>query len=198
MINNSSLPNMYMTNNQIMNVAKRTLKCLILIFASVFVLNSCNKKCNCTNEPCPCFPFTISVYANANNSAEGSFATKDMDEFYLVRTNESYVSIDSIKMNFTDLFSSQYYNKIFRFSAENFSNVTDIKPYNFIIKNNLLATADTISSITYSETLQSVLCNVCTNCDDEYLDCIVFEDINFEFDCVVQDKAEIVIKRRPN
>ncbi len=65
-----------------------------------------------------------------------------------------------MKMNFQDIFTSEDYNKIFRFSAESYSNINDIRPYNFIIKNTLLKTADTISSITYTEVLKNVLCNV--------------------------------------
>lgn len=179
-------------------IAKKT-ECRIVLFVlAVFILNACNKKCDCTNEPCPCLPFTISVYANANNSAEGSFATREMETFYLLRTDENYKLIDSLKMDFTDLYSSQDYNKLFRFSAEDFQNINDIRPFNFIIKNTMLETPDTISSISYFEVLQSVLCNVCTNCDDEYLDCVEFENISFEYDCNVQNKAEIELKRRAN
>ena len=177
---------------------KKVIHTIILFTLAVFILDACNKKCNCTNEPCPCYPFTISVYANANNSADGSFATEEMNWFYLLRTNQNYQSIDSIKMDFTDLYSSQDYNRVFQFSAETYTNVTDIRPYNFIIKNTMLKTADTISSIAYTESLESVLCNVCTNCDDEYLDCVVFDNVSFDLNCCVQDKAEISLIRRPN
>ncbi len=164
----------------------------------IFGFSACNKKCDCTSEPCPCFPFTISVYANSNNDAEGSFATKEMEEFYLFRTNENYQTIDSVKMQFADLYSSANYNKIYRFSSETFSNISDIKPYNFIIKNMMIESADTISTISYSEVLKSLLCNVCTNCDDEYIDCIIYENVNLELNCEVQTKAEIALLRRHN
>ncbi len=170
----------------------------ILLFFAVFIMNACKDKCNCTNEPCPCIPFTISIYANVNNAAEGSFATKEIDYFYLVRTTENYELMDSMKMNFQDIFTSEDYNKIFRFSAESYSNINDIRPYNFIIKNTLLKTADTISSITYTEVLKNVLCNVCSNCDDEYLDCVVFEDVSFDLNCNTQNSAEIILRRRAN
>jgi uncharacterized lipoprotein YehR (DUF1307 family) len=189
---------MFKKNIQMKNSLKKINKILTALFAFIMVFSACNKKCDCTSEPCPCFPFTISVFANANNSAEGSFATKEIDEFYLYRTNENYQTIDSVKIKFTDLFSNADYNKIYRFSSESFTNVEDIRPYNFIIKNTMVGSADTISSITYSEVLKNLLCNVCSNCDDEYIDCVVFEDVNFEFDCEVQTKAEVAILRKSN
>lgn len=174
------------------------LRYLVLFFAAAFVLDACNKTCDCTNESCPCFPFTISLYANANNSAEGSYATSEMDGFYLLRTTQDYQLIDSIKINFEDLYSSIDYNKIFRFSSETYNNVSDIRPFNFIVKNSVLNTSDTLSSITYTETLQHVLCNVCTNCDDEYIDCVAFDDINIELNCNIQHNTEVWLKRPPN
>ena len=180
------------------NRAKKLIKLFTFLIIVVLVSNSCNKKCDCTNEPCPCFPFTISVYANANNAAEGSFATSEMSDFHLLRTTENYQLIDSIKITFTDLFSSQEYNKVYRFSAETFSNIVDIRPYNFILKNTRLNTSDTISAISYSEQLENVLCNVCSNCEDEYIDCLTFDQIQLELNCEIQNKAEIVILRRAN
>ncbi len=185
-------------NKNIKNFLKRIIIAISAFYLLIFGFSGCNKKCDCTSEPCPCFPFTISVYANANNSAEGSFATKEMDEFYLLRTTENYQTLDSLKIKFTDLFSNANYNKIYRFSAETFTGITDIRPYNFIIKNAMIGSADTITSIAYSEILKSLLCNVCTNCEDEYIDCVVFEDVSFEFDCEIQDKAEIALLRIPN
>lgn len=170
----------------------------MFLSAVIFVFNACNEKCDCTSEPCPCFPFTISVYANANNSAEGSFATDEMSEFYLLRTNENFDVIDSLKIDFQDLYTNPEYNKVFRFSAEFYNNIIDIRPFNFIIKNTMLNSADTISAINYEESLESVLCNVCTNCDDEYIDCIVFQNIHLEHNCEVQINAEISILRPGN
>ncbi len=189
---------MFMDIKQITDIIKKVIIKIAILSAAIFVLNACNKKCDCTNEPCPCFPFTISLYANANNAAEGSFATSEMSGFYLFRTTADYQPIDSIKIDFADLYSSIDYNKVFQFSAETYSNVTDIRPYNFIVKNTILNTSDTISSITYSETSQRVLCNVCTNCDDEYIDCVSFNDINIDLNCDIQHTAEIWLKRPPN
>lgn len=184
--------------NQLTRITKRLSKNIMFLFIAAVTLNACNKKCDCTNESCPCFPFTISVYANANNSAEGSFATNEMSGFHLLRTNENFELIDSLKIEFTNLYSSLDYNKVYRFSAETFTNIIDIRPFNFIIRNTILNTTDTISSISYDEEMESVLCNKCTNCDDEYLDCVVFDNINLELNCEVQEKAEIAILRRPN
>ena len=182
----------------VLDVRIRILRYLVLFITVAFILDACNKKCDCTNESCPCFPFTISLYANANNSAEGSYATSEMDGFYLLRTTQDYQLIDSIKINFEDLYSSIDYNRIFQFSADTYTNITDIKPYNFIVKNTILNTSDTISSITYTESLQHVLCNKCTNCDDEYIDCVKFDNISVDFDCNVQNNPEIWLKRPPN
>lgn len=193
--NNSKKFDMQKVLQQITAFVKRFLSIIIVFVLGIFVVYACNKKCNCTDKPCPCYPFTISFFANADNGVEGSFTGQELNAFYLLRTNDTYAVIDSIKMDFHELFSNVDYNQIFEFSAENFKNVIDLRPFNFIIKNTILKTADTISSISYTESSQSVLCNVCTNCDDEYLDCVVFSDVRFDLDCCVQNNSEVILKK---
>ena len=194
--NNSKKFDMPKVLQQITVFAKSFFSKIIVFVLGVFVVYACNKKCNCTDEPCPCYPFIMSVLANADNNVEGSFSSQELNAFYLLRTNDTYVVIDSIKMDFHELFTNVNYNQIFEFSAENFKNVVDLRPFNFIIKNTILKTADTISSISYTESLQNVLCNVCTNCDDEYIDCVVFSDISFDFDCCVQNDPKVTLVKK--
>jgi hypothetical protein len=58
---------------------------------------------------------------------------------------------------------------------------------------------DTISSISFVERLENVVCNECgPDCDDTYVVCPVYYDFSLEFNCVFQNENNILIKNNKN
>lgn len=172
------------------------IKKLILLLSIIFLLYSCEKSCNCTTRGCPCLELFISLQANVDNNIEGNFTEQDINDFYLFRTNDNYEIIDSLKINFKES-SNDNYNRFFWITASLYSDTTDLRQYNFIIKNSILNTMDTISSISYVERLENVVCNRCgPDCDDTYVVCPVIYDFSLEFNCVFQNEQNIPIKKQ--
>ncbi|MCH8317409.1 MAG: hypothetical protein IIA88_02755 [Bacteroidetes bacterium] len=142
---------------------------------------SCRRNCICTEKGCPCPELTVSIQANVENYALGEFSEEEINEFYLIRTSQTFEIIDSIKMNFGYMAGNVDYNRYYWINQHTFNDFDDFRQYNLLIKNKLLQTIDTISQITYSENMEHVLCNECTNCDDEYVDCVQYSDFSLNF-----------------
>lgn len=170
-------------------------KISILLFTFTLTIMSCNRNFFCTKRGCPCPELIITIEANVDNNMDGSYTEQEIDDFYLIRTDESFETIDSVKLEFDTIGGMVDYNRFYRIYQNTFSDFKNFRSYNLLVKNMIVNSIDTITTIEYTETMKNVLCNTCTYCDDEYVDCMQYLEFNLVFNSTLQDDFNIRIKK---
>jgi hypothetical protein len=170
-------------------------------FTTIFFIAICIKlisctPCACTLVWCYCVELSISIEANVESDIDGSYSAEEINEFYLIRTNKSFNIIDSVKMEFQNHGGNVDYNSLFEIKQSTFTNNENLRHYNFLIKNLILKSVDTVSAILYTEEMESRICNHCSGrCDDEYIDCLQFSNLSLVFNGIVQDDFNVRISK---
>jgi len=145
---------------------------------------------------CYCVELSISIEANVESDKDGSYSTEEINEFYLVRTNKSFNIIDSVEMEFLNHEGNTDYKRFFEVNQNTFTNNENLHQFNYLIKNLILKSVDTVSAISYTEEMESRICNHCSGrCDDKYIDCLQFSNLSLEFNGIVQDTFNVRISK---
>ncbi len=165
----------------------------ILLASFLFFLNSCSEKCNCTLIGCPCSELTITVKANTISNSPLGFDATELDSFYILLTDLNFNTIDSLKLEFSINGDGSAHNRVYYIQGQNFSNFQGFKNHNFILKNHSTIYTDSISTISFDETMESRLCNQCSPCDDQYVTCTKYSNPNLERNGISQNNFEIVL-----
>lgn len=152
---------------------------IILFAISILFYYSCN--CGCTQKACDCPELILWIQADVDNGKEGSFTKDELDGFSLIRTNQEFESIDTIKIPFGGVTNSDEYNTYAWIPEHFFLNFDSFKAYNFLISNPKLNFLDTISNISYIEKIEHTFCNKCKNCDDEYIECPHYYEMSLKY-----------------
>lgn len=156
----------------------------------VLSFNSCT--CMCTDMACisDTKPFTIK-FANTD------FNENDLSSIKLVRTDDSFNSIDTVSI-------SQYLNTNdlsidFFFISELYQTNFEIKDYNYLIINDLLNQTDSVWAMDYDIQLVSKVCNTCSgglNCEDDYYEFKEYSNPEFKLNSSLQNTFEIFIEKK--
>lgn len=180
-------------------------KTFILFISLISITIACKKTtgsregCICTKRGCPCPELIISIRANDENSTNqesGKYTKKEIDSFYLIRTDKNFTKIDSTKLSFGFMAGNNLnYNRLYSLSQNSFPDFKNLREYNFLIKNTTLNSIDTISSVQYTEKMEHVFCNKCSNCSDEYVDCLQYSKFRLKYNFIPQNNFQILVKK---
>ena len=103
----------------------------------------------CTKMDCVCFPVMLTIKVDR----EG-FSSDELDSFKLVITDKQFNRQDSIKIFLTG-------DGTFDIYEEMLPSLSQIEPHNFLIRNTIRPSVDTISDITNIRRDSVFTCNSC-------------------------------------
>lgn len=127
-------------------------------FLLAIVVSGC-----CTKKYCPCEEPEILLELKTDQTS-ASFSDAEIDAFELILTDEQFSRVDSAKA----WFNLQNEDRVLRLTEEYFGAHRALLRSAFILKNNLLGSSDTISSVHYDSLAFSMECNECMFKQDEY------------------------------
>ncbi len=132
----------------------------IKVVALVLVIFNFSTSC-CTLKDCFC------PRAEINIELTGDFSFEEAANFILIKTDKSFKTIDSFKINFG--YKPQQY-ALYAGNSE-IPETDDIRDYFFILSNNTTNSRDTLKNIRFDEEEYSFVCNECTPGKDDIRTC---------------------------
>lgn len=137
----------------------------------------------CTKMDCPCERIVIDIKINP-----GDFTYEEKDAFKLVITDKQFNRQDSVKAFFAG-------DGTYQIAENTMSLLSKVEDHNFLLKNSMTLSVDTISEITNVRRDSAIHCNDCFLARERPLHCDNITSKKLKLNGKIVDDYTVVISR---
>jgi hypothetical protein len=157
----------------------------ITFLSAIITFSGCCYKRACVSPPNPVT--ILNLLFNYNQADSHSFPNGSNADFYIIRADSNYNSIDSAQL----FMGQQGFNYVGSINEYNF---TKLEGYNFIIVNRPIGFSDTIADLTYAKIFHTGVCDECFN-ENNYFDYETIENVKFKHKSLSITADSLLISR---